>query len=546
MRAIWQGACAPSPPSGGEGRDEGAPPQSVTPRLAERPPHPDPLPLKGERERGQRARSRAIYLRTITLAAVTFVIAATPAAAAGLDGASFRWPWILPFLGLLLSIATGPLLIPRLWHRHYGKIAFVWSTLTMAPLAALRGTPAAAAALVHALLADYLSFIVLLFALYVVAGGILVTGNLRGTPWVNTAILALGTAIASIVGTTGAAMILIRPLLRANAARLVNAHVVVFFIFLVANIGGALSPLGDPPLFVGFLRGVDFFWTTRHLALPIAMTAGIVLAVFVLIDAWHYRRDRRIELVGEPRAPVALRLKGLVNIVLLALIVGAILASAFWRSEVGFQVYGTELALENVLRDAALVVIALLSLWLTPEEHRDVNGFSWEPIREVACLFAGIFVCIIPVLAALGAGENGSLAWLLDVVTRPDGSPHDIAYLWLTGLLSAFLDNAPTYLVFFQLASGDAARLMGELATTLAAISMGAVFMGALTYIGNAPNFMVYAIATERGVKMPSFFGYLLWSCAVLVPVFVLLTLASVGRPAWPWPFPWPLPWPTG
>jgi len=476
----------------------------------------------------------------VGVAALAVVMVPGPAAAAGLDGASFRWPWILPFVGLLLSIAIGPLLFPRLWHAHYGKIAFAWATLTMAPLAALRGIPEAVAALVHALLADYLSFIVLLFALYVVAGGILVVGNLRGTPWVNTAILALGTAIASVVGTTGAAMILIRPLLRANAARLVNAHVVVFFIFLVANIGGALSPLGDPPLFVGFLRGVDFFWTTQHLAIPTAIAAGLVLALFVVIDVWHYRRDRRIQLVGEPRAPVALKVKGIINILLIALIIGAILLSAVWKSGIGFTVYGTALALENLLRDAALVLIAFVSLWITPEEHRDVNGFSWEPIREVAYLFAGIFVCIIPVLVALGAGENGSLAWLLDAVTRRDGNPNDAAYFWLTGVLSAVLDNAPTYLVFFQLAGGDAARLMGELASTLAAISMGAVFMGALTYVGNAPNFMIYAIATERGVKMPSFFGYLVWSCAVLVPVLVLITFVCVGRPTWTLPWPWP------
>jgi Na+/H+ antiporter NhaD/arsenite permease-like protein len=359
----------------------------------------------------------------------------------------------------------------------------------------------------------------------VVAGGILVIGNLRGTPWVNTAILALGTAIASVVGTTGAAMILIRPLLRANAARLVNAHVVVFFIFLVANIGGALSPLGDPPLFVGFLRGVDFFWTTQHLAIPTAIAAGLVLALFVVIDVWHYRRDRRIQLVGEPRAPVALKVKGIINIGLIALIVGAILMSAVWKSGVAFTVYGTVLALENLLRDAALVLIAFVSLWITPEEHRDVNGFSWEPIREVAYLFAGIFVCIIPVLVALGAGENGSLAWLLDAVTRRDGNPNDAAYFWLTGVLSAVLDNAPTYLVFFQLAGGDAARLMGELASTLAAISMGAVFMGANTYMGNAPNFMVYAIAREAGVGMPTFFGYIAWSGLILLPAFALVTL---------------------
>jgi Na+/H+ antiporter NhaD/arsenite permease-like protein len=476
---------------------------------------------------GRRAAAGALAL------ALTIAIVGAPqaAAAASLDGTGLRWPWALPFLGLLLSIATGPLLFARLWHGHYGKIAFAWSTLTLAPLAALRGIPLAVAELVHAMLAEYLSFIVLLFALYVVAGGILVTGNLRATPWVNAAILALGTTMASIVGTTGAAMILIRPLLRANAARLVNAHVVVFFIFLVANIGGALSPLGDPPLFVGFLHGVDFFWTTRHLALPTALAAGIVLAVFVAIDLWHYRRDRRVVLLGDPPAPAAIRVKGLINLALIGAIVGAILLSAAWKPGIVFEVYGTPTALQNVVRDGALVLIALLSLALTPEEHREANGFSWEPIREVAYLFAGIFICIIPVLAALDAGEKGPFGWLLDAVTRPDGSPHDVAYFGLTGVLSALLDNAPTYLVFFQLAGGDAARLMVEHDTTLAAISMGAVFMGALTYIGNAPNFMIYAIASERGVRMPSFFGYLAWSCAVLVPVFLLVTFVCVSRP---------------
>jgi Na+/H+ antiporter NhaD/arsenite permease-like protein len=471
---------------------------------------------------------KRIWAATLALATV---LVPQAAAAAALDGARLGWTWGLPFAGLLVSIATGPLLFPRIWHGHYGKIAFMWSALTLVPLAALQGIPVAVAGLAHAMLAEYLSFIVLLFALYVVAGGILVTGNLRGTPWVNAAILALGTLMASIVGTTGAAMILIRPLLRANAARLVNVHVVIFFIFLVANIGGALSPLGDPPLFVGFLRGVDFFWTTRHLAFATALTAGIVLAVFVAIDSWYYRKDRRIELIGEPVVPVAIGIRGGTNIVLIALIIGAILGSAVWKPGVTFEVYGTPLALENLARDGALIVVALVSVALTPDEHREANGFSWEPIREVAYLFAGIFACVIPVLAMLAAGENGPFAWLLDAVTRRDGSPHDAAYFWLTGVLSALLDNAPTYLVFFELAGGDAGRLTGELGSTLAAISMGAVFMGALTYIGNAPNFMIYAIATERGIKMPGYFGYLLWSCAVLVPVFCLLTFVSVGRP---------------
>ena len=225
-----------------------------------------------------------------------------------------------------------------------------------------------------------------------------------------------------------------------------------------------------------------------------------------------------------------MRLRGSINLPLIAGIIGAILLSAAWKPGIDFDVYGTASNLQNLVRDGALIVIALASLWLTPDEHREANDFTWEPIREVAILFAGIFVCIIPVLAMLEAGRDGAFAWLLAAVTAHDGSPHEIAYFWLTGVLSAFLDNAPTYLVFFELAGGDAAALMGKLVATLAAISMGAVFMGALTYIGNAPNFMVYAIATERGVKMPSFFGYMLWSCAVLLPVFALLTFVSVAR----------------
>jgi Na+/H+ antiporter NhaD/arsenite permease-like protein len=463
--------------------------------------------------------------------AAAVLIAPDATYAATLDGAALRWPWALPFIGILVTIATGPLLFRKIWHRHYGKLAFVWSTLTLAPLAALYGTPVAFAAFVHVMLAEYLSFIVLLFALYVVAGGILVTGNLRGTPLVNTAILAFGTLIASIVGTTGAAMILVRPLIRANATRLNNVHVVVFFIFLVANIGGALSPLGDPPLFVGFLHGVDFFWTTQRLWLATALVAGLVLLIFVVLDVWHYRKDRLITTVGEARPPVNLGISGTVNILLIACIIAVILASAAWQPGLSFDIYGTGVELQNIARDAGLVLIAILSLVLTPNEHRETNGFTWEPIGEVAILFAGIFVCIIPVLAVLDAGKEGFFSWLLGVVTAHDGSPHDIAYFWLTGVLSAFLDNAPTYLVFFELAGGDARELMGPLGTTLAAISMGAVYMGAMTYIGNAPNFMVYAIAVERGVKMPSFFGYMIWSALVLLPVLGLLTFVLAAKP---------------
>jgi len=345
-------------------------------------------------------------MRQTTSVLVALVAGLTPdsaLAAAALDGTALRWPWALPFIGILLTIATGPLLFPRVWHHHYGKLAFVWSALTLAPLAALHGAPVALAAFVHAMLAEYLSFIMLLFALYVVAGGILVTGNLRGTPLVNTAILTLGTLSASVVGTTGAAMILIRPLIRANVDRLNNVHVVVFFIFLVANIGGALSPLGDPPLFVGFLHGVDFFWTTQHLWLETALVAGLVLAIFIVIDMRHHRKDRLVTMVGETKPPTKLRVSGSINFLLIAAIVGAILASATWRPGISFDLYGTTVELQNVARDAALLLIVAPSLALTPNEHREANDFTWEPIGEVAILFAGIFTCIIPVLAMLQA-----------------------------------------------------------------------------------------------------------------------------------------------
>jgi Na+/H+ antiporter NhaD/arsenite permease-like protein len=436
------------------------------------------------------------------------------------------WQWALPFAGILLSIATGPLLFPKFWHAHYGKIAALWALLTLAAIAVAFGASNALAAFAHAMLAEYMSFIILLFALYTVAGGLLITGNLGGKPWSNALALAFGAALASVVGTTGAAMILVRPLIRANALRAHKAHVVIFFIFLVGNIGGALSPLGDPPLFVGFLRGVDFFWPARNLWQETLLTAAPVLAVFVALDFWFMRREPPASTGG-----AAIRLHGLINLPLIAGIIAAILLSAAWQPGVEVTIYGTTIALQNLVRDGVLLAIALASLWLTPDEHRAANDFTWEPIAEVAKLFAGIFVCIIPVLAMLEAGHDGPFAFLLTAVTAHDGSPHEVAYFWLTGLLSAFLDNAPTYLVFFQLAGGDAAELMGKLAPTLAAISMGAVYMGALTYIGNAPNFMVAVIASERGMKMPSFFGYMLWACAVLLPVLGLLTFISVGAP---------------
>jgi len=462
---------------------------------------------------------RPVAFFTAGCISALFPAAAFAAGAHGLDGGKLSPAWGIPFAGLLLSIAILPLVANKFWHDHYGKVAAFWALALMLPLAATHGLQITLYSLLHAALIEYLPFIILLFALFTIAGGILVKGDLPGTPGVNTAILAIGTFFASVVGTTGASMILIRPILRANAKRPFNVHVVIFFIFLVSNIGGALSPLGDPPLFIGFLRGVDFFWTTTHLAAPTFFAASVLLAAFYALDHWFTRREKR---AGKSKFG-AIRILGSVNFLLLLGVIAAILFSAVWKPGVSFPIFGVTVEMQNLASNMILLVLAGLSLWLTPDTHRAANGFSWEPIAEVAKLFAGIFVTIIPVLAMLQAGRDGAFASLLQLITANDGNPHDAAYFWLTGALSAFLDNAPTYLVFFELAGGDAKALMGPLAATLAAISMGAVYMGALTYIGNAPNFMVKAIAEQAGVKMPGFFGYLGWACFFLLPVFALM-----------------------
>jgi Na+/H+ antiporter NhaD/arsenite permease-like protein len=317
-------------------------------------------------------------------------------------------------------------------------------------------------------------------------------------------------------------MLLIRPLLRANAWRRAKVHIVVFFIFLVANIGGSLTPLGDPPLFLGFLKGVDFFWPTRAMFLPMLVLSLILLLIFYGLDRSMMARE------GAPPPPPAadepgFRIEGTVNLLLLVGVVLAVLMSGVWDPGLSFTLYHVEIELQNLLRDLLLLLIAGASWWLTPRVTRTANEFSWFPIVEVAKLFAGIFVTIIPAIAILRAGSAGALAPVVDAVNR-NGEPVDAMYFWATGILSSFLDNAPTYLVFFNTAGGDAEVLTGPLSSTLLAISAGAVFMGANTYIGNAPNFMVRAIAEERGVRMPSFFGYMGWSCLILLPLFGLIT----------------------
>ncbi len=446
------------------------------------------------------------------------------ALAAEINGSQLSAVWGIPFAGILLSIALLPLLTPGFWHHHFGKITAAWAAAFFLPFTAVFGLGAAAVGLVHALLAEYIPFIVLLTALYTVAGGIHIRGNLHGSPGLNTSILAIGAVLASFMGTTGASMLLIRPLLRANDNRQHKAHVVVFFIFIVSNAGGSLTPLGDPPLFLGFLKGVDFFWTVKHIFPETLFLIGSLLAIFYALDSWFYHR--REELLPVDPTPDSKRIsfEGAPNFALLATIACLVLMSGLWKSGVSFEVLGTPVGLPGLVRDLGLVLVGVLSFKYTAAKVHADNQFSWAPMLEVAKLFAGIFLTIIPVIAMLKAGLDGPFAPVVAAVTRPDGTPNPAAYFWAAGLLSSFLDNAPTYLVFFNTAGGDAKVLMTTLAPTLAAISAGAVFMGANTYIGNAPNLMVKAIAEDRGLKMPSFFGYMAWSVGVLVPLFIIMT----------------------
>lgn len=433
----------------------------------------------------------------------------------------------IPFVGILLSIALFPLLAPKFWHHHFPKVSAFWALLFAVPFLFAHGHHAVHEIL-HIYIVDYIPFIILLWALFTVSGGILVRGTFNGTPWLNTLFLLIGTVIASWVGTTGAAMLMIRPVIRANALRRYKVHTIVFFIFLVANVGGSLTPLGDPPLFLGFLHGVPFFWTFQILPETLVI-AGLLLVGYLLFDMFLWRKETEAVRTPLDGSQEKLKIEGVHNLVFLGGVLGGVLLSGYWHAgEV--NILGVHQYIQSLARDLILIVMGLLSLVTTSKKIREDNGFSWFPIQEVAYLFAGIFMTIVPALAILKAGENGALAGLIRAVQEP------AHYFWATGMLSAFLDNAPTYLTFLNTALGRffagvpereaIAMLIAHQELFLKAISTGAVYMGALTYIGNAPNFMVKSIAEENGIEMPSFFGYFFkYSIPILGPILVLLTV---------------------
>lgn len=442
----------------------------------------------------------------------------------------------IPFVGMLLSIALGPVLAPKFWHHHFGKVSAGWAALVAIPLIIVyRGE--GIYELLHVMIADYIPFIILLGALFTVGGGILLRTTLKGTTFVNAGFLTVGALLASWMGTTGAAMLLIRPFLRVNKHRKYRAFMVVFFIFMVANVGGALTPLGDPPLFLGFLHGVPFFWTLRLIA-PMLTVLIALLVIYLAFDIYYLRKEEKEQTnlaskQDSADAPAmasgkTIEILGANNFVLLAAIIGAILFSG--SVEMGeISILGVYRGLQDIIRDLLLVVILMISWKITPKTLREENEYSWAPIQEVAYLFFGIFITMAPVLAILKAGESGVLSFITAAVKEP------AHYFWVTGALSSFLDNAPTYLTFFSTALGQfypgmaeapaVVKMLAEHPAHLLAISAGAVFFGANTYIGNAPNFMVRSIAEESGVPMPSFFGYMVYSICILLPLFGLVTL---------------------
>ncbi len=461
-------------------------------------------------------------------AIAAFLVALTTpnmAWSAGLDGAGMSAIWALPFIGLLVSIAVLPLFAGDFWHHHQGKVSAFWAGLIIVPLAIFFGASTALNTVSHVVVLDFIPFIVMIATLFTLSGGICVRGNLNGTPLVNTGLLAAGCGLACIIGTTGASMVMVRPLIRANDGRIHNKHVFIFLIFLVSNIGGSLTPLGNPPLFLGFLKGVEFFWPATHLWRETLVTVGALLAIFFVLDSYFYRKEAKLPHEVDPTPPSKISIVGVLNMGLIVIAMAAVLLSSMWQEQTKLfmNVLNLQIPVGALVRDGVMILVAVLSFKLTPKQLHAENEFSWGPILEVAKLFIGIFICMAPVLIMLQAGKTGAFAPLVALTTNAAGQANNLAYFWLAGILSSFLDNAPTYLVFFNLAGGDPIQLMGPLGNTLAAIALGASFMGANTYIGNAPNFMVKAIAESGGVKMPSFFGYMAWSICILIPIFLVL-----------------------
>lgn len=430
----------------------------------------------------------------------------------------------IPFFGLLFSIAFLPLWAPKIWARHYGMVSLFWSLTTVIP-ACFQCTGGIGSVCISAIIAPlfehFLPFVLLLSALYVVTGGMALQVGFRGTPLANTVFLGVFSLISSIFGTTGAAMLGIRPLIDMNKHRSYKTHTLVFFIFLVCNIGGALSAIGDPPLFLGFLKGIPFFWPTLHLLPHFLIIEGSLLLLYFGIDTFWLRREKQSLMQNKPLSSPWLSFKGKKQLVLAGLLIASLIVTG--QFSLGEWVWGKiHLSLSDMIRNLFLILLMGISFYFKPYAARVREKWHLHPLIEIAILFCGIFITAEPLLHLLQEGTNGPFGPFLSFILK-ESPVQALAYFWTTGILSSFLDNAPTYLIFFSLAGGDPALFLNSLQTILLAISAGSVFMGALTYIGNAPNLLVKTIAEEEyRIPMPSFFGYIFWACVILLPVLSL------------------------
>lgn len=430
----------------------------------------------------------------------------------------YSLPDALPYIALMLSLALCPLLLPKIWHKFEKLILIIIGVWTVVLMGRAEGIQQAFYHVAHTMFHEYIAFLAIIFALFVVAGGIHIQFNIADSLKNNILILLGGAILANFIGTTGASMVLIRPFLKLNHNRPYKTHLGVFFIFIVANIGGSLTPLGDPPLFMGYLAGVDFSWTLQHGWLPFVMVITFCLFIFACID-----RLKNKHAISQ-RHDVSIPIEGGINFLFMGAIIVVTLLVPRLSDEPVAMIMGVGISWQDTIRDISYLIIGLLSLWLTPKHIHQHQHFNFEPFKEVARVFLVIFLSLIPISAMLKMGVNGPFHSLFSFA-HENGMPVDTKYFWLSGSLSAFLDNAPTYLLFFKMAGGNAEVLMHQLPSTLLAISLGSVYMGAMSYIGNAPNFMVRSIAKQSGIEMPSFTGYMVWSCIVLLPILYCISL---------------------
>ena len=428
----------------------------------------------------------------------------------------------IPFLGIILSISLLPLISHDYWHKYSRKILMIWILIYCGLEISLFGCEPMFKGIFKSIVHEYIPFVLLVASLFITTGGIFIDFHrLKKGAITNTCFLLGGSAMAGWIGTTGASALLIRPFLRLNEGRKSRAHLVMFFIFLVSNIGGAASPIGDPPLFMGYLHGVDFFWFIKNMFWHILCVTLAICAIFFAIDKYLWNKnDRKLELKPAP-SNRSITMIGKRNIILL---LGILCALVFCDFEGEFTVLGTSIKYCALTRDAILVIISLLSIKFSPSRARKLNEFSYAPVIEVAETFIAIFITVAPVLEMLALGINGPMKCVFSALS-PNGILEPFRCFWGVGVLSSFLDNAPTFLIFFFLAGGNALNLMTENAAYLVTISLGTVFMGAMTYIGNAPNLMMKSIAIESGIKMPSFFAYMFLTMAVLLPILLVLSL---------------------